>query len=490
MRWGIFVLGACVGCGGSAAGEFVGAADAGDETVSVDRAPPAEDTGVEPVEDAAPETAPPPWTPDLVDLAAPCSDTAEQVYLAPVGPTSDAARGDVVRCTVDGTWTVADVQAKIGGKDDPSKASALKIVRIAYRTRRGDGRPAIGTARVYLPVTPRPGPLPVVVSAHPSEGLADGCAPSRDEGKMNEVATPLGARGYAVIAPDFAGLGNEGTQGYLDNRDTGYSTLDAARALRKLLKPGAFSAKVAMNGYSQGGGAVLSAQALARTYGVDGELVAVAAFAPQWPTRLNSFGFVDLLKQPDALTISFGVTKPVVAVLRTYAYFANATGDHGAGIPAVTRSSISNSIDNLCLVAFGGALQGSALRVRDFFDDGLRTGLLACVADPKSAGCAGAAKAYHAFLGQNHLKADPKGARVLYVQGGADTIMPPAQEAACNVAKLRAEGVVPQLCVDGVALHSNIVDRNIAFGMDWISAAVAGTALPTCAATELPACTP
>ncbi len=367
-------------------GEFVGAADTGDETVSIDTSPPAEDTGSAPVEDATPETAPPPWTPDLVDLAMPCTDTAEQVYLAPVGPTSDAARGDVVRCTVDGTWTVADVQAKIGGKDDTSKASALKIVRIAYRTRRGDGRPAIGTARVYLPSTPRPGPLPVVVSAHPSEGLADGCAPSRDEGKMNEVATPLGARGYAVIAPDFAGLGNEGTQGYLDNHDTGYSTLDAARALRKLLKPGAFSAKVAMNGYSQGGGAVLSAQALARTYGVDGELVAVAAFAPQWPTRLNSFGFVDLLKQPDALTISFGITKPVVAVLRTYAHFANATGDHGAGIPAATRSSISNSIDNLCLVAFGGALQGSALRVRDFFDDGLRTGLLACVADPKAAG--------------------------------------------------------------------------------------------------------
>lgn len=477
------------GCGGSAEGQFAMA----DTGAPAEEAAPAEDTAAPDVaeEDSPPpDTAPPPWTKDLVDLAAPCTDTPEQVYLAPVGPVSDDQRGEIVRCAADGVRDVADVRAKIGDRDDTKGASALRYFRIAYRTRRGDGRPGIGTARVMVPVSPAKGPLPVVVAAHPSEGLADQCAPSRDEGKLNEIATPLAARGHVVIAPDFAGLGNEGTQGYLDNRDTGQSTLDAARALRRLLRPGAFSEKVVMTGYSQGGGAVLSAQALARSYGAGGTLVAVAAFAPQWPTRPNSFGFVDLLGKPDALTISFGITKPVVAVLRTYAWFANVGADHGLGIPGPNRSSISSSVDNLCLVAFGGALQGAALRVRDFFDDGLRTGLLACFADPKAAACAGAAKAYHAFLVGNHLTSDPKGAKILYVQGGADTIMPPAEEAACNVAKLRAEGAAPEVCWDALALHSNVVDRNVRFAMDWLAARVDGTTAPTCASAELPTCTP
>lgn len=488
VSWGVAQGALLLGCGGSAAG-FPEADAAGLDAGAGDVGAIPEDDTAAPVEDTPPPVDPP-WSKDLVELAVPCADTPEQVYLAPVGPVGDAQRGEIVRCTVDGLRDAADVRAKVGDRDDTSKASALRYVRIAYRTRRGDGRPGIGTARVMLPVSPAPGPLPVVVAAHPSEGLADQCAPSRDEGKLNEIATPLAARGWPVIAPDFAGLGNEGTQGYLDNRDTGQSTLDAARALRRLLRPGAFSDKVVMTGYSQGGGAVLSAQALARTYGAGGTLVGVAAFAPQWPTRPNSFGFVDLLQKPDALTISFGITKPVVAVLRTYAWFANVGEGHGLGIPGPTRATISDSVDNLCLVAFGGALQGAALRVRDFFDDGLRTGLLACFADPKASACSGAARAYHSFLVGNHLTADPKGAKILYVQGGADTIMPPAEEAACNVRKLRAEGAAPQVCWDALALHSNVVDRNVRTAMDWLAAVVAGTPLPTCASAELPSCTP
>lgn len=74
-------------------------------------------------------------------------------------------------------------------------------------------------------------PLPVVAVAHGAEGLADNCAPTRRPYGLFEMALPWASRGYAVIGPDFAGLGSAGVQGYVDNHDTGYSMLDAVRAL-------------------------------------------------------------------------------------------------------------------------------------------------------------------------------------------------------------------------------------------------------------------
>ena len=140
-----------------------------------------------------------------------------------------------------------------------------------------------------------------------------------DATSNRDLALPWAGLGYAVIVPDYAGLGNEGAQGYLDNRDQAHSLLDGARALRKLLSPGALSSDILAVGFSQGGGAVLSAQALAKSYGADGELVGAIVFAPEWPTRMNSFGFLDLLENPDELTILTGISANVVAVMRSYA---------------------------------------------------------------------------------------------------------------------------------------------------------------------------
>src|SRR5438105_3942472 len=87
-------------------------------------------------------------------------------------------------------------------------------------------------------VTPGALPLPVIVGAHPTVGMGDSCAPSRDPAQLRDVALPWAASGYAVIAPDYAGFGNEGVEGYLNNRDQAHALLDGARALRKLLVAG------------------------------------------------------------------------------------------------------------------------------------------------------------------------------------------------------------------------------------------------------------
>ena len=513
MRHGLsfvcaLVAGLSVACGGSPASDGAAPGDADPRDVASDAGLPPNDTRVDPDAAAAPDTAAAldaatdasetdgaPWSAALIEPARACTDLVDAIYLPHPLPTmTDAARGDVVGCARDVELDASAVDSAMSasGVTVDFPAGAVRLLRIAYRTYRADGVEGTSSARVYLPVTPRPGPLPVLVVAHPTEGLAPGCTPSRNLDHLRDLALPWAAKGYAVIAPDFAGLGTVGVQGYLDNHDTAHSVLDAARALRKLLHVGALSDQVALIGFSQGGGAVLSAQALAGSYGCDGTPRAVVAFAPQWPTRLNSFAFVDLLRAPDSLTIASGITNPVVAVMRTYSWFANYVGasSAGDGFDTGLRGPFVDALQTLCLKPLGGEIQGYAPHLGDLLDGALRESLLACIDDDTSAKCTGAGKRFHAWLRGNVVHADPKGAPILYVQGLADWIMPPGSEAACNVAALEADGVTPQICADGPAQHTDVVARNVGFAIHWVEAVLAGSTPPRCEVTTLPACTP
>ena len=260
-----------------------------------------------------------------------CADLADAVYLTPAGlpAMSPARRGDVVRCAGDGTLDLPTVQRELGnagaGSAAVAAAAPVTVWHIAYRTTRGDGSAGVTTARVYLPTGPHSAGVPLVVVGHPSTGIANRRAPSLDPAQLRDLALPWAALGYPTIAPDFAGLGNEGVHAYLDNRDAGQAMLDGARALRRLLGAG-LGGDILMVGYSQGGGAALSAQALERSYGTEGHLAGVIGFAPEWPTRENAFGYLDMLKNPGGLTIFTGVSKSAIAVLRQYAWFGATRG--------------------------------------------------------------------------------------------------------------------------------------------------------------------
>jgi pimeloyl-ACP methyl ester carboxylesterase len=415
------------------------------------------------------------------------------VYQTPSGlaPLTDEGRGEVVRCAPDVALDMAAVQKELMGKNlnDVTATTGLNLVRIAYRTRRAAGVDGVSTARVYLPTTPRPAPLPVIVIAHPSDGLADNCAPSKDAASLQDLALPWAARGYAVIATDYAGLGNEGTQGYLDNHDQAYSVLDSARALRRLLPAGWLSTKAVIAGHSQGGGAALSAQALAASYGLDADLTAVTVFAPEWPSRLNSFGFVNVLRNPDTLTILSGITKPVVIPSLVYAYGRNHAPDALASLfPPGKESGLGTAEESMCLQQFGAYIQSVAVHQRDLVSDELRTSFLACV-DGKP-GCAEPGKGLYEYMSANLLTPDPAGAPVLYSQGLLDTIMPPNEEAACNLARLETAGVDTTVCTDKTGIHTNIVVDSIVFSMKWAEAALGDLARPTCDGGGMPACLP
>ncbi len=517
-RSSVALLLLAVGCSGGAAATTDASAprdasvvDAPDVLSSTDvaaapDAPEAPDAPTKP-EDApeAPDVgeAPPDAVADVSDaavtvsLAIPCADSAGDVYVTPAGlPTfSMEHRGDVVRCAVDPAQGLATVESNLraANVEGVSAAWPVDVYRVAFRTMRNTVGEGLSSARVYLPHG-APGPRALVVVAHPSEGLGDGCATSRRSDTLRDLALPWAARGYPVIAPDYAGLGTDGTQGYLDNRDTAQSLLDAARALRRMVAPGSLTSRIVLVGHSQGGGAVLSAQSLVRSYGADGELAAAVVYAPEWPSRINSFRLLEALRHPDALTISYGITAPVVATSMAFAYFENHLGS-GRGpeaFPAALRLSSPGAITSLCLTPYGGYVQGLALHVRDWLDEPLRSGFVACAADPAGAACSGPGRGFYEFVRDNVelAQGDPAGAPVFYVQGMLDTIMPPAQEAACNLLLLRRSGVDVEVCTDDVALHTTVVGRNTRHAMAWAEGRLSGTTVAPCTGPAMPACAP
>jgi hypothetical protein len=479
------LVAALCACGSSGGHAFV--ADAGsDGSNDVSPAPASDGGGPTWVDashgapDATPdaaeaEAAPPP---DESAPAVACSDGVPDVYQPPGGlpPMSPAHRGDVVRCAPDSTLSTSDVTTALqtAGVTGAAVKSGVNLYRIGFRTERGNGSEGMSSARVYLPQAPKSSPLPVIVVAHPTVGLAASCTPSMSPTSLADLALPWA-----------------GVQGYLVNRDPPYATLDAARALRKLLDPGAVSSQVLVVGYSQGGGAALSAQALARSYGADGDLVGVIVFAAEWPSRIDSFGYVNMLRDPTVLTVSTGLSKATVAVLREFEYFSNSVGlwAGGEGFPSASQAATVGAINSLCEVPLGGWLDANTQTVGDLIDDTLRTTFLACV-DSGGVGCTDPGKSYYEFLDGNILKADPGGASILYVQGLLDQIMLPAEEAACNIAKLTSDGAPPQVCVDLAAVHTDVVKRNVVFAIQWGEAILAGTSLPSCAGDGMPACTP
>ena len=128
------------------------------------------------------------------------------------------------------------------GYDLPTGASA---VRILYYSRARDGRPVPASGVVLIPSgNPPVGGWPVIAWAHGTSGVARQCAPSlmRDLEYADEGLKAMLASGFAVVAPDYAGLGTPGAHEY-DNKiaqanDVVYAVPAARAAVSRLILAG------------------------------------------------------------------------------------------------------------------------------------------------------------------------------------------------------------------------------------------------------------
>lgn len=150
---------------------------------------------------------------------------------------------------------------------------------------------------IYVPVAPPPaGGRNVVAWAHPTTGIAPGCAPSVDSGGFGGISlaesipglSDFIAAGDVVAATDYQGMGVPqslaGVHAYLVGDSEGRGIIDSVRAAHGL--PGAeTNGRFAVWGHSQGAQAALFAGQIAASYAPELHLVGVAAAAP--PTDLQ-----------------------------------------------------------------------------------------------------------------------------------------------------------------------------------------------------------
>jgi hypothetical protein len=161
--------------------------------------------------------------------------------------------------------------------------------RVIYNSTDIYGAPIPVSGVIYIPLAAAPQQgRNIVAWAHPTTGIAQGCAPLLDNGALGASTLAQSipgldafiADGDIVAATDYPGLGAAGVHPYLIGDGEGRSIIDSVRAARTL--PGAdISGKCVVWGHSQGGQAALFAGQITNSYAPELKLVGVAAAAPQ-----------------------------------------------------------------------------------------------------------------------------------------------------------------------------------------------------------------
>lgn len=150
--------------------------------------------------------------------------------------------------------------------------------RIEYTSRDGVKGQGMRTdsAAVFIPFGPEPeGGWPVIVWTHGTVGINHGCAPSLNErtARDSQYLNTWLSLGYAVVAPDYPGLGSEGLHHYLNAQGEAWSVLDGVRAA---LTEFPLKNQVVLIGQSQGAHAAFAS----------------AGYQPSYAPELNVVGTV------------------------------------------------------------------------------------------------------------------------------------------------------------------------------------------------------
>ena len=134
---------------------------------------------------------------------------------------------------------------------------------MTYKMLGVNGAETQATALLFTPKGNKPtGGWPIVAWAHGTTGVADACAPSQQGLKGNEYfIAKLLAAGYAVVAPDYEGLGEPSGKElhpFLNLKSEAFSITDAVVAASKNLG-NTTEKRWSVVGHSQGGQAALGA---------------------------------------------------------------------------------------------------------------------------------------------------------------------------------------------------------------------------------------
>lgn len=166
--------------------------------------------------------------------------------------------------------------------------SAAQNWLVLYRSTNIAGEPVAVSGTIAIPKgTPPAGGWPVISWAHGTTGIADICAPSRNDDTyparayvnlMNASLDQWLAKGYAVVKTDYEGLGTPGTHPYLVMDSEARGVVDIVRAAHRISP--ALSRDWLVMGHSQGGGAAAYTGYFGPVYAPELSLKGAIAIAP------------------------------------------------------------------------------------------------------------------------------------------------------------------------------------------------------------------
>jgi hypothetical protein len=415
-----------------------------------------------------------------------CDATSAEVYETPedLPAYGEDEAGRVVRCAAPTSLSAARIQelATLRGYEDDDLTTSARAQLFSYRTPRANGVGGLSSALLFVPDPAPSGPIPLVVIAHPTTGLGDDCAPSRmmeEDASLQDtqrLLMPLLGSGHAVVMPDYVGLGTDGTVGFLNAREAGTTLLDAARAAFALAPEGTLDGQVFLVGHSQGGNAVLSAQAIARTYAAEIDVKGVATLAPPW---FNVRPLSDLGLAP---------TRPTGAIENFGAMWAigqQATTVSDASafdvLAADQREALRELYGRQCIDGLAEAVAEVAPTVADLYSDTtLRsfrcTSFGTCPTDP-----------WGMLLDAFRAEPDPEGAPIWFHLGSLDDRSPMTPIACDSVRPYMAEGLPVEACTYEQT-HGMMALVPMAWVREWIAALADGEAAPSCDGSLLPTC--
>ncbi len=162
---------------------------------------------------------------------------------------------------------------------------------VEYWMTGSDGSPRPASGALFVPPGPAPaGGWPIMAYDHGTSGLGAGCgglsepatAPyPESQDKQDKLLQYFVSKGFAVVAPDYLGLGrfDTGPHPYLELRTEATATIDLVRAARSTHPE--LSRSWAVMGGSQGGQAALGTAHLQQTYAPDLDFRGTIALDPE-----------------------------------------------------------------------------------------------------------------------------------------------------------------------------------------------------------------
>jgi pimeloyl-ACP methyl ester carboxylesterase len=374
--------------------------------------------------------------------------------------------GEVLRVEHLRTFTPDEVATSASSMGIVAGPYGAEAYRILYLSKDPVDTPRVVSGLLVVPTGSPPAEgWPLLVHGHPTTGIADVCAPSRNENSVTGNLLYWVSQGYVVSSSDYPGLGMPGVHPYMIGESEGRALLDSGRAALNFCDAsrgvgGNIANRVLVTGHSQGGHAALFAHELwAQGYAPELDVLGTVAFAPGAEMRY-------LAQTMASRRLSLLVPETVLALYSYTQYYQQ---------PATLRwwlnppyeMTVPQLADQQCI---GELNRSIGVQPRQVF----KPGILSLVRD----GNWGPLGVLTEYLDRNTPGNFGSDTPVLVLHGQRDTLLP-GEASELLTKRLCASGTRTKLSLYRNAGHGLITRAGLPEALTWMQGRLTGLPAPT-----------